>query len=225
MSRSLRCFLSLLFALFVFSSQGRAQVTYQALFSEADMIFDRKGGFDVVGLKGCIRSQDVGSPDLPIRLITLILPNDNKVTGVSVINGHQTPLKGEYLIAPVQPDEKTDGSDIKEWVKPDPQVYNSDSLYPPQLAKIVEEGYLAGNHLITLALFPLQYQPISQKLFFSTKLDIRVELKGSEGLPLSSQIQRRSERAQRIFEKILHQLVDNKNDLPNFISKDFQHIL
>jgi len=224
MSRSLRCFLSLLFALFVFSSRGLAQVTYQALFSEEDLIFDRKGGFDVVSLQGGIRSQDVGSPDLPIKLITLILPNDGKVADVFVINKRQILLEGDFLIVPSQPDEKTDGSNIKEWIKPDPQIYNSDSLYPPQLVEIVEEGYLGGNHLVTLALCPLQYQPRSQKLFFFTQLDIRVELKGSERLPLSSQIQRRSDKTQQIFEKILHQLVDNKTDIPNLICKDFQPV-
>jgi len=190
----IRCLLFLLVlfvALFLFSSMGEAQIVYQAYFSETDLVFDRKGEFDLVTLKGGIRSQDYGCPHLPIKLIHFILPNESKVTDVTVINKQHTPLEGEYLLFPSQPDEKTDGSYTKEWVKPDPQVYNSDSLYPPRLVEIVEEGYLAGNHLITLALYPLQCKPKSQRLIFYTQLDIRVELNYSEKMSLSSQIQRR----------------------------------
>ena len=222
MSRSLKCFLSLLFALSVFSNQGLAQVTYQAIFSEEDLLFDRKGDFDLVSLKDCIRSQDVGSPDLPIKLIHLILPNDSEIADVSIADAHPLFIEGDFLIFPGQLDEKTDGSDIKKWIKPDSMIYNSNALYPPQLVEIVEQGYLAGNHLVTLALSPLQYQPKSQRLIFYAQLDIRVELQYSNELPLSSQIQRRSDKAQRMYEKILHQLVDNKTDIPNFICKDFQ---
>ena len=225
MSRSLRCFLILLFVLVIFSSTGFAQISYQVFFSERDLIFEQKDGFDVVSLKGGIRSQDVGCPDLPIKLIHLILPNDSEVADVSITNAQHILLDGDFLIFPGQPDEKTDYAYEKEWVKPDTQVYNSDSLYPPQLVEIVEEGYLAGNHLVTLALYPLQYQPKSRRLFFYTQLDIRVELEHSEKISSSSQIQRRSTRAQKLYEKILHQLVDNKTDIPNFICKNFQPVL
>jgi len=176
MSRRSRYFLVLLFASVVFSNTGVAQITYQASFSERDLIFDREDDFDVVSLKGGIRSQDVGCPDLPLKLIHLILPNDSEVADVSITNAPHILLDGDFLIFPGQPDEKTDYAYEKEWVKPDTQVYNSDSLYPPQLVEIVEEGYLAGNHLVTLALYPLQYQPKSRRLFFYTQLDIRVEL-------------------------------------------------
>ncbi len=178
-------------------------------------------GFDLVDLKGSIRSSDVGWPDLPIRLIHLILPTDRRVGDVLVINEQPVLLEGEYLILPTQPDQKTDEISEKEWVDPDPEVYNSDSLYPSRLVEVVEEGYLAGNHLVTLALHPLQYQPKSRKLFFYKQLNINVELEPSEKLPLSSRIRRRSIKAQRLYEKILQQVVDNRRDIPDFICKDF----
>ncbi len=225
MSRSLRCFLILLIAFFVFSGRGDAQITYQVSFSEKDLIFDREDGFDAVYLKGGIRSQDYGRPDLPTKLIHLILPNDSKVADVSVINQKQILLEGEYFILPGQPDEKTDGSNIKEWIKPDLQVYNSDSLYPSPLVEIIEEGYLAGNYLVSLAVYPLQYMPKSRKLLFYTQLDIRVELESSERPPLSSQIQRRSDKAQKLYEEILYQFVSNKTDILSFSHKNFQPVL
>jgi len=231
MARSLRSLLVLLLVVsagspgFVFSRTGEAQITYQVSFSEMDLVFDRKDGFDVVSLKGGIESQDYGCPDLPIKLIHLILPSDSKVADVSLTDAHPMLLKGDFLIFPCQPDEKTDGSYTKEWVKPEPVVYNSDSLYPAQLVEIVEQGYLAGNHLVTLALYPLQYKPKSRKLFFHTQLNVKVELEYSEKVSLSSQIQRRSTKAQQLYEKILYQLVENKNAIQNFICQDFQPVL
>jgi len=225
MSRSLAFFPVLLVALFLFSNTGEAQITYPVSFFQRDLVFDQKDGFDVVSLKGGIRSKDYGCPDLPIKLIHLILPPDSKVADVSIMSKQHGLLGGEYLIFPSQPDEKTDDIYKKEWVKPDSRVYNSDSLYPSQLVKIVEDGYLAGNHIVTLALYPLQYKPKSGKLFFYTCLNVGVKLEPSEKVSLSSQMQRRSARTQELYEKILHQFVGNRTDISNFLCNNFQPVL
>ncbi|UCB53389.1 MAG: hypothetical protein JSV10_04750, partial [Candidatus Zixiibacteriota bacterium] len=176
MSRSLTVFLFLLILISGFSDRAEAQVTYQVFFSENDLLFEQRDGFDLVSLRGCVRSQRTGSPDLPMRMVHLVLPHGCEVTEVSVIHAERTSLGRGFSILPVQPDARTDGSSVKEWVSPDPAVYDSDSLYPSRLVERVSDGHLGGNHVISLAVSPLQYRPKSQTLILHTQLEIGVEL-------------------------------------------------
>lgn len=209
----------------VFSDTGFAQISYQASFSEIDVVIRQEGGFDLVNLKGCVRSQHRGHPDLPVKYVHLILPSDSRTVEVSIADFQSVRLEGNFLICPGQPDVRTDGSDPKGWVKPDPQVYHCDLLYPAQLVEIVEEGHLAGNHLITLRLCPFQYQPQSGELFFYSRLNVRVELAPAEKMSPSAQAPRRSARTQRLHEKILDQLVENREDVPGFACRGFLPVL
>jgi len=220
MSRGLRAIFYFIFVLPVvmviaFSDTSVAQITHQVVFSEDDLIFSKKDSFDHVGLKSGITTQAIGNPDLPIKVIHLLLPQHSEATGVSVLDEHHILLSGEYYIAPCQLDEKTDGSYPKELIVPNPLVYDSDSSYPGKLVEILDEGYQGGNHLVTLALYPLQYQPKSRQLFFFTQIDIRVEMRGSNISPVSSQIRRRTDKAEQMYEELLSKLVDNKNDIPS----------
>jgi hypothetical protein len=126
-------------------------------------------------------------------------------------------LEGQFLVAPAQPDRRTDGSNMTEWIKPDPVIYNSDSLYPSRPVEVVDEGYLAGTHMVALELYPLQYQPKSRKLFFYKQLEIRVELDESQKISVFSTTQRRSNRMQGLHERILIHFADNRKDVPDFI--------
>jgi len=217
-SRSLAVFLVVLVLLAGFPDKAGAQVIHQLQFSESDLLFEQRGDFDLVSLRGCIGSQRIGSPDLPIRMIHLLLPQGSEVTGVSVVDLERTILPGGYSILPVQPDVRTDGSSGEKRVSPDPSVYDSDAPYPSQLAEIVGDGHLGGNHVISLALSPLQYLPESQTLILHTDLKIRVELGSSKEVAISSQANRRSVRAQELHEKILTRFVDNREEVPDCMS-------
>ncbi|MGB7062690.1 MAG: C25 family cysteine peptidase [Candidatus Zixiibacteriota bacterium] len=223
--RGLTCFLLLLAALFRVSGSAQAPVKHHASFSEADLIFDRKNGFDVVSLGGCVRTHPPGHPDLPSRIIHLILPGDARVTDVSVSDAREVILDGEFLVAPAQPDRKTDGSNLTELVRPNRVIYDSDSLYPPEPVEILDQGYMSGSHLVALVLHPLQCQPRSRKLLFYTQLEISVELYESREVPITSGTQRRSDRVQRLHEEILARFADNKKDVPGFICRNLDPVL
>ena len=215
MSRSLTIFLFMLVLFSGFSDKAEAQVTHQLEFSESDLLFEQRDGFDLVGLKGCIRSQRSGSPDLPIRMIHLVLPHGCEVTGVSVVDAERTTIGGGFSILPAQPDARTDGSSVKKWVDPDPAVYESDSPYPSELAEVVGDGHMGGNHVISLAVSPLQYRPKSQTLILHTQLKIRIELGSSTEIARSSLANRRSAGARELHETILTRFVDNQAEVPD----------
>ena len=222
-------FLILLYLTFVSSSgscgPAVAQISYHSFFSgvshtvhfsENDLIFDRRDGYDLVDLKDGEKTGELGEPDLPLKLVHLLIPNDSEVESL-IIMGNSKVIEGEYFVYPAQPDEKTDGMIKRTWVPPDSETYNSDSLYPGKLGEIVESGYLAGNRIVTLALYPLQYRPKSKKLFFHTDLDLKLKLKSSTKVFPSSIIKGRSYQASKIYAGILNEMVENKSALSNYI--------
>jgi len=221
-----RKFLLLVLLYLAFFTLTVAQIGYHSFFSglnhtvhpsENDLIFDTRDGYDLVDLKDGEKIGELGKPDLPLKLVHLLIPNDSEVESLIIISESHKAVEGEYLIYPAQPDEKTDGMREGTWVSPDSEIYDSDSLYPGKLGEIVESGYLAGNRIVTLALYPLQYRPKSKKLFFYTDLDLRLKLKISTKVSSSSTIKKRSYQASRIYAKVLNEMVENKSALSNYI--------
>lgn len=215
-------FLTLL-SLAFYSSHGSCepawgQKSFHSFFSEDDFFFNRRDGYDLVDFKNGEKIGEIGKPDLPLKLVHLLIPNDSEVESLIIIGKSYKIMDGEYLVSPAQPDEKTDGTIERVWAPPDAGTYNSDSLYPGKLGEIVESGFLAGNRIVTLALYPLQYRPKSKKLFLYTDLDLDLELKlrSSTQVSLSSIIKRRSYQASKIYAGVLNEMVDNKSDLSSY---------
>jgi hypothetical protein len=220
-----RKFLFLILLYLTFFTPAVAQISYNSSFSgvdytvlssENDLAFDRKDGYDLIDLKDGEKIGEIGKPDLPLKLVHLLIPNDSEVESLIIITDSYEVVEGEYFIFPVQPDEKTDGMVEKKWVPPDSEIYNSDLLYPGKLGEIVERGYLAGNQIVTLALYPLQYRPKSKKLFFYPDLDLKLRLRSSTKVSSSTIIKRRSHQVSKIYAGVLNEMVDNKSALSNY---------
>jgi hypothetical protein len=227
MSRSsiLFPFISLAVLLFTFgladSHVADHQVTYTIGFSPNDLSFVKDSGFDKISLKGSEDIRTAGSPLLPVKSICLLLPTNTEVANVFVSAEQYVPL-GEYSILPTQLDQKTDGSDNNAWTAPDPRIYDTDSPFPGKRVELVDEGYLGGNHLVTLAVYPLEYYPQSKRLFLYNQLEINVILRNTDKLPKSAQKQINSSKDIQTYEKILSQIVTNREDISNLANRNFR---
>jgi hypothetical protein len=202
-----------------------SQISFHCSFSPTDFILDKTYGYDLVDLKEGEKNREVGKPDLPLKLVHLWIPNDSEVESLIVNADSHEILEGEYLISPIQPDEKTNGTAEKTWVPSGSKIYDSDSLYPGEAGEIVGNGYLAGNHIVTIALYPLQYRPKSKKLFLYTDLDLRLKLRGSTKVTSSSIIKRRSPQASKMYAEILNEIVENKSALSFYSPRSSSCIL
>jgi hypothetical protein len=191
-----------------------SEVSHSVYSSEADIILSRKDGYYLIDLANGAKLGEIGKPDLPLKLVHLLIPNDSHVESLVIIGNSCETLEGEYTICPAQPDQKTNGKTEAVWVPEDSQTYDSDSLYPGKLGEIAESGYLAGNHIVTLALYPLQYRPKSKRLFFFTDLGLRLKLKTLREVPSSSIIKSRASQVSRFYSGILIEMIGNKGAFP-----------
>jgi hypothetical protein len=198
------------------SSEGINRIIHDIYFSQDDLILEKEQGFDVVSLRGCPRLRDEGQPNLPVKFVHLVLPPNCAVSGASVTNAVSIILEGKFRILPTQPDLRTDGSFAAPWVDPDPTIYNSISAYPAQMIEIVNEGYLGGNHLVTLAVTPFQYRPATGELLFYSSLTVDIQLDQVKRIPAASYAKVRPAKAERLCQRVLNRLVNNKEDVVSF---------
>jgi hypothetical protein len=55
-----------------------------------------------------------------------------------------------------------------------PVVYETDAQYPGAVARLVEVGYLRDQRVAVIELFPAQYNPVSQLVWFHPRLQIEI---------------------------------------------------
>ena len=223
MGRRIACFVVVLATCFApgeltYPNPGSVGINYQVSFSQIDLVLSQSGRFDVIELEGCVGSQRRGLPDLPVRFLHLALPEASRATSVSVRVLGEVKLNGSFLIRPVQPDLRTDGAAGGQWIGPDPAVYESELSYPASTVEIAQQGYLAGNPIVTLVVTPFRYLPRSGDLTFYTGLDIEVGLESDEQAASASRPLLRLPAQEHLYQEVLHQVVSNDRDVAVFSS-------
>jgi len=198
-----------------------SQVLVDPIYSVDNLRFSTIDSFDVVELKGCnFYTDEVGKPMLPVQELQILLPKDAKPESISIIFIDSVQVEGEFYIYPAQPPPILDGSLPPPFEEPDSAVYNSDSLYPTIACKMKTSGYMSGYNIMSVFVYPLQYRPLSRRLFLYTEIQLDIVYSHSEDLSLP--IYRRSENAQEAVEDYVRALVVNPEDIDRFYgSPDF----
>lgn len=210
----------MLFILFTISPLI-AQVSHSVSFLESDIAFKTVTGNDNIEYTkikmGDLQFTDeIGRPELPVKYVKLIIPSDADVGNIRIDFTPEKDLKETYLVFPCQPAIPTSIYAKKlEFVKPDESIYSSDLPYPANNVELVHHGYFDGStHIVTLAVYPLQYYPLSKKLQFYSQIDFTLEMQS--GSLNRIQVQSRLQKNQVIYDEILNHLVDNPQDISAF---------
>lgn len=145
----------------------------------ADVIYDR------VTYPDTEPGDEAGKPELPFRRVQLLIPPDATVTGLTVTERITQEVTGTYNIVPAQPPapccqppspQPPGWGPTRPVAAPDPAVYASHEPYPAAPVRLLREGYLAGWHLVSVAVYPLQYVPAQRRLLLNTHIGFRIDL-------------------------------------------------
>ena len=113
-----------------------------------------------------------GEPLVPYRTASILLPQGAELKDVKVKHGKPIVMKG-YDLPWGQP--PCTFSDTPVTVGRNEETYNSNSLYPQTLFKVVGVESFRGYSILNLLLFPVQYQPKSGTVHFYQKLTVEVQ--------------------------------------------------
>jgi hypothetical protein len=189
------------------------EVQCTATLSDGALSFGHALGYDTVSLPDGGFLVETGKPMLPTQLLYVALPADMAVTGVRVVEARTMELSGQYRLLPAQPprrlsDPMTDAS----FVPPDPAIYRSRGIYPPQAATLMGQCDLAGQAMAVVQLCPLQYIPADGRLILCTSMTLVLE--GVSGYACGDYLPTHvSETARDYLENTVATLVVNPSDV------------
>lgn len=195
----------------------RAQISGQAEVNVNDLSFSKQDGYDVIRWNGGdYKIQQAGAPELPVILKTYVVPLEAKLTGVEVSVSNRMAVNGNFMPYPVQPPIPiTEKQDEVKFTQPDASIYQGTEVYPKIKAQIVADYNEMGYHLVTVQLHPVEYDPVSQKLFVShLNFVLRYDMVGVDGV----QSQKQSVRRANAIKKVIRSMVDNPEDVDVFTS-------
>ncbi|MDI6839590.1 MAG: C25 family cysteine peptidase [bacterium] len=183
------------------------ELTKDIYFKESDILFDRVRGYDVIRLEGCDFTNTPSEPQLPVKTVYFLLPNDSKVKEVKVKSADFKWLPGEYNILPAQLPQILSKRAPINFIEPKLSVYKSVDEYPDKLVEFKGEGSIRGYRIAELLVYPVQWIPKEKKLKLYRRIDISIKLD-----PIS---QPTVKNRPKEIETLIKSVVVNSDDLTN----------
>ncbi|MCD4663644.1 MAG: hypothetical protein K8R68_00135 [Bacteroidales bacterium] len=190
--------------------------------NETELSFSQKDGYDVISLERSNFTEEIGDPQLPVKILQYVIPVDMNVNAIIINSSEQVQIDGTYFVYPAQPPYLTDGIDPPPFVEPNIEIYDSSTPYPDKLVEVIADGFTRGYHIVTLRFYPIEYIPAEQKINLYTNIDFTIEYESNPGpiqLPL-----RQSVRRQKSVESFIKGSVENPNDF-EIVSGGAQQII
>ncbi|MGB2805138.1 MAG: C25 family cysteine peptidase [Candidatus Zixiibacteriota bacterium] len=197
-------------AFFCLSQAHSAELSQSVRFSPQDLTFSQSAGFEVVYLRGCDITSQVGEPQLPVKQVSVLLPSGSQVEEVIVKSGEGELLPGEYQILPAQPPRIL--SMMQEpipFVRPLPRAYRQSAEYPGRLVEHTGAGFLGGYQLVNILVYPVQYFPSQKKLKFYSQVEFTIRYSAGRKEPVP--IRQRSAAGRQVFQTILKRATVNSD--------------
>lgn len=206
----------IVFALFVcFGQSDTLAVSRSLSFSAADLTFGQERGFQRLSLAGCGLMGEIGKPQLPVKYLRLIIPQDMDVDSVVISNQASVQVQGSYYIFPAQHPVYDFQPVTYPFVEPDSIIYNSSEPFPEKLAQPVRHDFFDGcNRISTIAVYPVQYQPAESTLTLYTAFSLELSFKPATGRAIQPRL--RAAHLQRTYDRFLRYMVDNSEDIPAY---------
>ena len=210
----------LLLAIAFISLSAFAQISDSYVLTPNDITVYRNGGYDVIITEEQSFTDEIGNPQLPVKIISYVLPYNSTVKSID-ISVTQQKLEGNFYIFPVQPPRRLDGSEEPPFVEPNPEIYGSSTPYPNKIVEIINDGYTHGYHVVTVAIYPVMYYPADREIYLrDINFTINYTTSSSNTLTIKKQSLNRAE----LTKQFVQSMVKNANDVESFKNPNVQII-
>ncbi|MEW6606761.1 MAG: C25 family cysteine peptidase [bacterium] len=155
-------------------------------------------GYDIVEVRECHQSAEIGRPKLPVRSFFVLLPPEAVVKDITITSIEQIELKGEYNICPVSPPIP-----ISNGSKTAHPQYLSLDFYPENIIKLNSIQKLRGYNLACLSVFGACYNPETKQLFWNKQINFNLNLTKTEDQRLKTKDQRLVEEDEKLVKELV----------------------
>ena len=178
--------------------------------NQSELIFSQKDEYDFITFEKNYFTEEVGSPQLPVKILEYVIPIDMNVKDIIINSCEQVQIDGTYFVYPAQPPHLTDGSEPPPFVEQNIEIYGSSTPYPDKLVEVISDRFTRSYHIVTLRFYPIEYIPAQQKINLYTSIDFTIEYESNPGpiqLPLRQNLRR-----QKLAEGFIKSSVENPDD-------------
>lgn len=141
-----------------------------------------------------------GAPALPLTGFSRVLPRDQRIKSISVLETEYDLIPGSWNIAPEPPAEALDQPPLP--VIPDTSCYNSALPYPANPVISFHSGNLRGISIGQVDIVPFKYEPKLKRLWVLKKIRLQLETVNQNGTV-------RPARQTRLSAEIFNRLIKN----------------
>ncbi len=125
---------------------------------------------------GILQAGRTGEPDMPVQVVTVLLPPDADLTTVtaSIAACEWTGVDGEWDIPPVSsfaaeggacgPSDTSPSDQVLAGTR-DPDTYGEDALYPSQPVRRVDVEVMRGWKVAQVLYAPFAYNPVQKRIY------------------------------------------------------------
>ena len=206
---------SLLICFFLVSFMAKGEIKHVVSFTDdiqlSEIEMEDGNIYYHVGDSTYDRMENVGFPSLPVRYVRLVVPAGVDISRLKInqaINKESRSLS--YKIEPTQEPIATSlAPQIHEFVNTD--KYDELSVYPENVAEVVDKGIFRGVQIVTVAVSPCQYYPSENRLEIFSAVDFTLEYEAATGESAPVKWNSTEEMLQTIGS-----IVDNKEDISTF---------
>ena len=150
-------------------------------FTPVDIHLVDRGRYTSVQAVGAKAEGTAGSPALPWRTFSAVVPEGARPTGLNVGLAEYGPLAEPLLIEPVQPLEPSPLAHLAIRVSADPEFYGSTVAFPGEPARVRSVRHVGPYTVVDIAVCPVRYWAASHRLELLTHLEWALAYEAPDG--------------------------------------------
>ena len=153
---------------------GAGEAAYTFKFAAPVVV--KAGGYNRVTMEGCEPSHKTGEPLLPVKSVSILLPEGKEAGDVTLEYGPEVELAGSYYVEPAAQPYPLSKPELAKAPSPDPTIYASREPYPTDALREKVPQVKKGYNILYLSLCPVRYVPAERKLSYYGQITVRVAL-------------------------------------------------
>jgi hypothetical protein len=197
-----------------------AQINYNLSFNLSDLKIGDKIennlSYQTIEYNGLYNTAEIGKPSLPVKYLRFIIPLDKEFDAINITPSSAIDSSLNYPVFPVQSPVPLSGTAfIPDFTYPDSVVYHS-ANWPVAQGIYINTGYFDKfNKIITIAIYPIVYYPILNKITIYRNIQININLKSASTVEQNERIWR-SEKNINLYQGLLKSMVQNPQDVVSY---------
>ena len=165
-------------------------------------------GYQIPRIENYNSIDEPSVPMLPVKSFSLAIPTGAEVKNIKATYSEKKDLQGDFDILPVQEPIPISKSSQARFTPKNSSIYSSSSQFPGKLFEYSGEGNLRGQRILSVNVYPLQYNPAGKKLTFYENIEIEVIYTHN-----GSQFVKNEKAGQDEFISMAKKLVSNPEDI------------